>query len=47
MNILKIKNEQGQWENVVTLRGDVGPTGPKGDTGQAGPEGKQGPQGIK
>lgn len=47
MSILKIKNEQGQWENVVTLRGDVGPTGPKGDTGQTGPAGPQGPQGPK
>lgn len=47
MSILKIKNEQGQWENVVTLKGDTGPAGPKGDTGQTGPAGPQGPQGPK
>ena len=53
MSILKIKNEQGQWENVVALKGDAGPAGPKGDigpkgdTGQTGPAGPQGPQGLK
>lgn len=33
MSILKIKNERGQWESIVTLKGDAGPAGPKGDTG--------------
>ena len=33
MSMLKIKNEQGRWENIITLKGDAGPAGPKGDTG--------------
>ena len=53
MSILKIKNEQGQWENIVTLKGDMGPAGPKGDkgdkgdTGATGATGERGPQGIQ
>lgn len=50
-NILKIKNEQGEWIAVPAIKGDVGPQGPqgiqgiKGDIGPEGPQGPIGPQG--
>lgn len=49
-NILKIKNEQGEWTDIPAIKGDVGPQGPqgiKGIKGDIGPEGPQGPQGIQ
>ena len=45
MSILKLKNQQGQWVSVPTLKGDAGPAGPKGQTGSQGPQGQTGPAG--
>ena len=47
MSILKLKNEQGQWVSIPTIKGDTGPQGPKGQTGPPGPQGLQGPKGDK
>ena len=39
-NILKIKNEQGEWIDIPSIEGErgpqgpIGPQGPKGDTGE-------------
>ena len=38
-NILKIKNEQGEWTSVPAIKGDTGPQG------QAGPQGPKGDPG--
>ena len=38
-DILKIKNEQGEWITVPALKGE------KGDTGETGPQGPAGPAG--
>lgn len=45
MSILKLKNEQGQWVSVPTIKGDTGPQGPKGQTGSQGPKGQKGDKG--
>ena len=39
MEILKIKDSQGNWIEVPAI------IGPKGDTGEQGPQGQQGPKG--
>ena len=35
-NILKIKNEQGEWIDIHAIKGDVGPQGPQGPQGPKG-----------
>ena len=42
--ILKIKNENGQWEGIPAI---VGPQGPAGETGPQGIQGNPGEQGPK
>ncbi len=37
--------ENGQWINVGTIRGPMGPQGLQGETGPMGPQGLQGPKG--
>ena len=39
-NILKIKNEQGEWINVPAIKGDTGPQGPVGPQGPKGDPGE-------
>ena len=49
-NILKIKNERGEWIAVPAIKGDEGPQGPQGIQGikgDIGPEGPQGPIGLQ
>ena len=35
-NILKIKNEQGEWTDILAIKGDAGPQGPVGPQGPKG-----------
>lgn len=44
MEILKIKNSSGEWQDIPAL---VGPAGADGLPGPAGPQGEQGPKGDK
>ena len=44
LDILKVKDEQGNWHTIPALKGDKGETG---DTGPTGPQGPQGIQGIQ
>lgn len=44
MEILKIKDSQGNWVEIPAI---IGPKGDTGDIGPQGPEGKQGIQGPK
>ena len=55
MEILKIKDSQGNWVEIPAIigpKGDTGEQGPqgpqgiKGDTGDTGPQGPQGEQGL-
>ena len=39
-NILKIKNEQGEWIDIPSIKGDVGPQGPQGPQGPKGDPGE-------
>lgn len=50
MSVLKLKDENGNWVDIPTIKGDKGDTGapgPKGDTGATGPKGDTGPTGPK
>ena len=42
MEILKIKDSQGNWMEVPAI---IGPKGEKGDPGIQGPQGEPGPKG--
>ena len=52
MAVLKIKNSNGEWEEISTIQGPqgvqgpAGPQGPKGDTGATGPQGPKGETGA-
>lgn len=43
--ILKIKNEQGEWITVPAIQGEKGEPGATGPAGEQGPQGLQGPVG--
>lgn len=45
MDILRIKDENGVWQNVPALVGPPGKDGAQGEPGPQGPQGIQGPQG--
>lgn len=50
MASLKIKDENGNWLELPTIKGSQGDKGDKGDTGpqgERGPQGEQGLQGIQ
>ena len=42
MSVLKLKKDDGTWEEINTIQGPAGPQGPQGETGPAGPQGPQG-----
>ena len=46
MNVLKIKNENGEWVGVPAIQGPQGPQGETGAQGLTGPQGEPGPQGL-
>lgn len=46
MSVLKIKNSQGNWEDIPAIRGEAGPKGDTGNTGPAGPTGQNGQDGF-
>ena len=52
MSVLKIRDEQGDFKDILTIKGekgekgDVGPQGPKGETGATGPQGPKGETGA-
>lgn len=49
LDILKVKDEQGNWHTIPALKGNTGPAGPQGPqgaTGATGPQGPTGPQGA-
>ena len=39
MAVLKIKDSNGEWQNIVAVKGDRGPEGPRGPAGPTGPVG--------
>ena len=50
MEILKIKDSQGNWVEIPAIigpKGDTGEQGPQGPQGIKGDTGEQGPQGIQ
>ena len=47
MAILKIKDENGIFINIPSIKGEKGEKGDKGEQGIQGPTGEQGPQGIQ
>ena len=47
MEILKIKDSQGNWVEISAIIGPKGDTGEQGPKGQQGPKGDTGPQGEK
>lgn len=44
ISVLRIKKEDGTWENIPAIKGEKGD---KGDTGAQGIQGVQGEQGVK
>lgn len=49
MSVLKLKDENGNWVGIPTIKGDkgdTGATGPKGDKGATGPKGDPGDTGA-
>lgn len=47
MDILQVKDGNGNWVSIPAIKGDTGPQGPAGADGQDGATGPQGPQGIQ
>ena len=47
MSVIKVRDDQGNFIELPTLKGDPGIQGPKGDTGLTGPQGIRGEQGLK
>lgn len=46
--ILRFRNNpDSPWQDIVAIKGDIGPVGPQGEQGPIGPVGPQGVQGIQ
>lgn len=48
VGILRIKDQNGEWQDIQAIKGDTGPQGPIGPiglTGETGPVGPMGPAG--
>lgn len=49
MDILQVKDGNGNWTSIPAIKGDTGPQGPQGIQGiqgETGPQGIQGPAGA-
>ena len=45
MSVLKLRKDDGTWEEINTIQGPAGPQGPQGPQGLIGPQGETGPAG--
>ena len=46
VGILRIKDQNGEWQDIQALRGEQGPAGPAGKDGPVGPQGPKGADGT-